>query len=113
MQVRLNADTLAADGAPAMAAVCAGSLALQAAGLPTQGGLTAGVSVGLLMRHAGGLQSQGSTATAAADPESVAAHSSLAGPAEHAASWFDAAGSGTDSQQELLVDTQVLLQIYR
>lgn len=107
MQVRLNADTLSADGAPAMAAVCAGSLALQAAGLPTQGGLTAGVTVGLLTRRAGAPQLQSSTATAAAAAESVAASSPAAGTAEHAASWFDVAGSGTDAQQELLVDTQV------
>lgn len=33
MQVRLNADTLTADGSASMAAVCAGSLALQAGAL--------------------------------------------------------------------------------
>jgi hypothetical protein len=110
VQVRLNADTLAADGAPAMAAVCAGSLALQAAGLPTQGGLTAGASVGLLTRGAGATQAQGCTATAAAAAESVQADLSAAGTAGDAAGWFDA-GSGTDAQQELLLDTQVLLQV--
>lgn len=108
VQVRLNADTLAADGAPAMAAVCAGSLALQAAGLPTQGGLTAGVSVGLLTRGAGAPQAQGSMATAVAAPDSAAATSSVAGAADNAAGWF---ALSSYSQQELLVDTQVLLRV--
>ena len=109
MQVRLNADTLSADGAPAMAAVCAGSLALQAAGLPTQGGLTAGVSVGLLTRRAGAPQAQGSAATAATTSGSSAASSPAAGTADCGAGWFDA-GSGTETQQELLIDTQVLMR---
>jgi hypothetical protein len=45
--VRLTADTLSSSGSSSMAAVCAGSLALRAAGVPMQG-MAAGISVGLV-----------------------------------------------------------------
>jgi hypothetical protein len=45
--VRLTADTLSSSGSSSMAAVCASSLALRAAGVPMQG-LAAGISVGLV-----------------------------------------------------------------
>lgn len=48
--VRVTADTLGSSGSSSMAAVCAGSVALQAAGVPIQG-LAAGVSVGLFTEH--------------------------------------------------------------
>jgi polyribonucleotide nucleotidyltransferase len=44
--LRLNADALGADGGAAAAAVCAGSLAMAAAGVPSRG-MVAAVSVGL------------------------------------------------------------------
>lgn len=45
--VRVTTDTLSSSGSSSMAAVCAGSLALRAAGVPVAG-LAAGVSVGLV-----------------------------------------------------------------
>jgi hypothetical protein len=45
--VRLTADILSSSGSSSMAAVCAGSLALRAAGVPMQG-MAAGISVGLV-----------------------------------------------------------------
>ena len=48
---RVSAETLASSGSSSMAAVCAGALALRAAGVPTPA-LAAGVSVGLAVERA-------------------------------------------------------------
>lgn len=86
--VRVNADTLAANGSSLMAAVSAASLALHATGLPIKG-LTAGVSIGVVARPG----AQGST------------------EGSGRASWVDLHDDVTSPSRlpvghELLVDTQ-------
>lgn len=96
-----------------MAAVCAGSLALGAAGLPAAGGLTAGVAVGLLTARPH--FDEASAPAAAAGGGSAAGNDAASGgelAAGGASGWFgsgDSAGSGgsAGARQELVVDIQV------
>ena len=104
-QVRLNADTLASNGSSSMSAVCAGSLALQAAGLQLRDGLTAGVAIGLISAlppvetaRAGGASS------VSGDSSSNSSSGSSSSPPAGESDWFN---DDSERQQELLVDIQV------
>ena len=98
--VRVTADTLSSSGSSSMAAVCAASLALRTAGVPTAA-LAAGISVGLVTQAPPQLGTpSGSTHQATGSTAAAAAAAGDAGAAATAGDNAAAAAAGQQHHQE-------------